>query len=470
MPKKVIGIDAGASANKIVEISQSFRKATIMGASGWDNSSAPELNDDLIYTAEAPFPQQDVTSRIVRFPFSGARKLDQTAPFELESWIPFSSQEFITDYQVIERDKNSCVALVAGARKESVSNCLAKFEDMGVHPRSLIPEGFAYRSLARLMGAGEGAALAFLDLGETRSVLAVTVGDRAVASRSLPGALNRAEGEKGKISDRLIAEVGNTLRHLSAEEGIAPQTLYLCGDLARIEGIDALLAENPGIEVKVWSPPPEIEVELGPEHALALALALEHSHPIKGVNFRKGEFTLLTETAIIGEKMIMPGFIAVAFVLLLIVNSLFHNRILKSEAAYWDAEIATVAAGVLADEEVTTANALKMLNEELDRTKELEKAIGQTDYLSPLQAMTAISERIPDELDVDMEEIMLSERMLTIAGIITEYSQMDDITKALDGFEAFKRFDDPDLREKVAKSGGVRFSQRIFLMEEEETP
>lgn len=469
MPRKIIGAAPNGDNLIIVEVFESLRKSEIAGVSTVSIDGVSNGNQEP-WTAELPLPQELVTNRIVHFPFSGSRKIEQAAPFELESWVPFGSDEFAADYQVIEKEKNSATALVAGAKKKDVKNWIDEWTEKGVAPRSAVPEGFAYRNLAALMGAGKNEVLAFLDVRKDRCILSVTRGDRALLGRSLPWGIDDLSDEAGSRNSfsRLFHEISNTFRFLEVEEGKVPEKLYLCGEGAGAAGLADALADKLGLQTAIWAGPETTGVKLGPEHALALALAMEHSRPSKGINLRKGELAYRTETAIIGEKFIMPAVFAAGIFILLMVNSLFHNRILQSRVNELDAEIAAVAKVLMPDKDIRPSNALRVINQELENTRKLVGAIGKTDRLTPLNAMTVVSRKIPPEINADVDEFTLTERILTIGGTINQYSEMDAIVDKLKEFEAFKKFDPPTLREKVGDEGGVRFTQKIFLTEEEE--
>jgi len=476
MPRKITGIDPDGDNLIVVEVFESIRKSEIAGTSTINLNDIPSPNQEP-WTAELPLPQEMVTNRIVHFPFTGAKKLAQAAPFELESWVPFGSEEFIADYQIIEKEKNSSTALVAGAKKETVSNWIDAWAQKGVIPRSAVPEGFAYRNLAALMGVGGDEVLAFLDIRKDRCILSVTKGDRALVARSLPWGTDDLSEEVGRGEaepapenpfGRLSHEISNTFRFLEVEEGKVPGKLYLCGKGAGVPNLADKLSQKLDLQVEIWSGPEAAEVRLGPEHALALALALEHSRPSKGINLRKGELAYRTETSMIGEKLVMPAVLAAGILVLLAMNSLFHNRILQYRASELDAEIAAVAKVLMPGEDIKPSNALEAINKELENTQKLVKAIGKTEHITPLNALTVVSQKIPPEINADVDELTLTERILTLSGTINQYSEMDAIVDKLKEFEAFKRFDPPNLREKVGDEGGVRFTQKIFLTEEKE--
>lgn len=471
MARKVIGIDANGSQLKLVETTQSLRKVTILRVAETQNIESFLRNGtDLSSSLQVSFPQEKVTSRLVHFPFSADRKIEMATPFELESWVPNPADEFITDYQIVKKEKNASLALIAGVKKENIKTWVAEWEKKGFTPLNAVPEGYAFRSLAKLMDAAPETTLAFLDIAESRSLLSVTKGDRAIAARHFnTGLKDLGDKPLDEAFGKLAQNIDNTLRYLLSEEGIFPVKIFLCGDGALTPGIVEYFKENIGVDTSLWKLPGEKIEDFSPAHALALAIALERSHSIKGIDLRKGELGYQAETAVIGRKLVMPALLIAALVILLVIEILIQNRTIEVKAATLDAKIATLLKALIPTKEMPAAEAVGYMKAEIERSKKLEEALGKTDYLTPLQALTAISERIPPKMNLDIEEISLTDKILTITGIITEHSQMDNIKSQLEGFAPFKKFDIPQIRQMIGKQENrLKFSQKIFLTEEEE--
>lgn len=505
MPRKVIGLDPGKHALKAVEVEHGFRGHELIRRlrvqRTAENGDLSSLLQDILSEGRiegdvwTSFPLAEVTARLIRVPFSKASKLDKIVPYELEGSVPFGAEEMIVDHHSIDRQKSSSWLLAAGAKRERIAVRLEELAGAGVNPRGLVPEGYAYRSLARLIQPEPGAPYAFLDIGASHSIFTAGLGDRVIAGRSISMggdsitealasklSISNEEAEKLKVNagvhnsvlleaaekalKPLAMQVHNSLRFLKAEEGISPEKIFICGGTARLEKIAPLMGKMVGIPCEVVALPGGPAADLGPEDSHALALALEDMSAVHGVNFRKDEFAYRSEKTVFREKLLFPSILALLLIVFLNINSLIKNRIRQEQLALLKANITAIAQAVMPGENLPPDKVADKIRGEITRIKKLEENLGQLTGLTPLEFLTAISELIPPNVKVDIETITMSEKTISIEGVIPEHSDMDIIIEKLKTFKAFKRFDTPDLRPKVG--GGVKFTLRIFLTTEEE--
>ena len=468
MARRDVGVDLSGDNIRIVEINRSLRDFSISSVRTVERSELSTLGDS-IGSALVPFPQAKVTHRTVNFPFSGAKKIEQTSPYEMESWLPDASDEYVSDYNVIDKEKNSAAVLVAGAMKPDIESWIEECGDIGVQSRYAVPEGFAYRNLAGLIKSGGDSVLCFIDIKETRCLISIAKGDKPLAARVIKwdvrGLKNDAIEEELK---KLSVKIGNFLRYLAGEQGHEPERIILCGEMAELEGLVEIIEESVGMETCIWSAPFETDMDIGPEYALALAMALEQNRGSKSINLRKGDLAYKAESEIIGQKFILPVILMALFIISILAEMLFGTKMLSIKASSLDARITAIVSGLIPEEKISPNLAAGRLKEEIERAGKLEEALGKTDNLTPLQALTALSDLLQPSIDVDMDEISLTDRVLTIKGTIMEYSVMDEIQQSLKEFEAFKKFETPNLKEKIRKGDGVRFAQKILLTEEGE--
>jgi|GEM_PF-3507537 len=503
MPKKVIGLDSGNWALKAVEVERGFRGYELIRRLSVKRTAENGDLSALLHEAFGEgrpdgdvwtfFPLAEVVARLIRVPFSKPSKLDKVIPFELEGSVPFGVEEMIVDHHAIERRKSSSWLLAAGAKRERVAARLEELAGAGLNPRGLVPEGYAYRSLARLLSSEPGAPYAFLDIGASHSIFAAGLGDRVIAGRSIPIggnnitealskklAITKENAEETKVAagihnsvlleaanealKPLVSQIRNSLRFLKAEEGISPAKIFLCGGAARMEKIDAMLTDLIGIPCEVVALPGGPAANLGPEDAHALALALEDMSAVHGINFRRDEFIYRGERTVFRAKLLFPAILLILLVVFLNANSLIKNRIRQHQLASLKSTIASIAQSTIPGQSIPPDKVVEKLSSEITRMKKLEENLGQLSGLTPLELLTAISELIPPDVKVDLETINMTEKLITIEGVIPEHSDMDIIIEKLKTIKALKRFDTPDLRPKVG--GGVKFTLRIFLNEE----
>ena len=336
MAQRVLGIDVGTHSIKVVRLQASMRGFSV---DLYDEESLPKLLDDegkalgFLACAEAALrtlkdrgslsadvivsglPGDMSSTRLVRLPFSDAKRIEQTLPFEIEDQVPFSIDEIILTNTVLTGsvDVNTDV-LVGMAKKNDVSDFLQILKNVGADPRYLELDALALDDLylhvlakaeqedaAPLMTPGGTAiamgpeayepATAIIDIGHHRTSMCIIAEEQVVAARSalrggadLTRALARTfslsieDAENGKlreaylevpgseapypeqkrISDSLkqalkpiIREIRQSIQSVVAGRRARVNRIYLCGGSARISNLDRYLSNELNIKVEL---------------------------------------------------------------------------------------------------------------------------------------------------------------------------------------------------------------------------
>ncbi|MFP2927619.1 pilus assembly protein PilM, partial [Pyxidicoccus sp. 3LG] len=124
-------------------------------------------------------PGPSLITHALSLPFSDGKRIEATLPFEIGSQLPFDLSEVVYDYQVVAqkdtdgKDKASDL-LVGVVRKEELQALLALLAELKLDPRIVTHPGLAYQNLLQQQpglfeGAGEGGAVAIVDIGHERT-------------------------------------------------------------------------------------------------------------------------------------------------------------------------------------------------------------------------------------------------------------------------------------------------------------
>lgn len=494
MPHKVIGIDSGNHSTKVIEIERSLTGFEIRRA--FTIPAEHRLTADFLssngfeHNVWTFFPLKDTTSRLIRLPFSNPTKLEKVIPFELEGEVPFSNDEMVVSYYPLERSKTTTKVLAVGAMREKVRQFLKEINDSGLNPKGVSPEGFSYCLLPQYIQNEPPTIFLFLDIGASHSLIILGASEKTIGARSVPIGGNDItheiqkelkvdfeEAEKIKIAgesdvvfsaaEKILKPLGvqtlNFIRYFQSTEGIAAEKIYLCGGSAKLPHIERILGDSIGIPIELPIFKKLGEVTLTPEYAKALALTLEDLQ-LTTLNLRKGEFVYRSKSTILRKKLIPPVALLVSVIFILGINSLAKNKTKQVELATLKAQTSAIAKSLFPNEKISPKEALKSIRSETEKLKKLGEALGELGGLTPLELLTAISEHIPQDVNVDLEQVNMTEKAVILEGIINEHSDMDKILEHLKKFKPFKKFDTPELKTKVG--GGVRFTLRIFLTEE----
>lgn len=194
------------------------------------------LKGDLFVTG---LPGDAAAVRTLRFPFSDARKIQQTLPFELEAEIPFDLDDVVISWSVLRQLKtddgvSETEVLAAYARRESVAEHLELLAEVGVDPRHVEFDALALDDLFDGVWKHEGPdhmspvaqtpggtvietgpdapapAIAMVDIGHRRTSVCILEGGRVVSAQTI------LHGG-GDATVKLARELG--LSHDDAERG-----------------------------------------------------------------------------------------------------------------------------------------------------------------------------------------------------------------------------------------------------------
>jgi general secretion pathway protein L len=198
-------------------------------------------------------PGDAAATRTLRFPFSDARKIEQTLPFELEAEVPFDLDEIVVSWNISgetldEEGNKQTEVLVAYARREAVEEHLDLLSTVGIDPRHVLFQPFSMDALyqgvfrdvhgealvapegpvrtpggtvIQLGDDGAEPALAIVDIGRRATTVTVLSEERVVsgtvilhggddATRALARELGLPleEAERGKRKEAFIEVMG----------------------------------------------------------------------------------------------------------------------------------------------------------------------------------------------------------------------------------------------------------------------
>ncbi|MFQ5515643.1 MAG: pilus assembly protein PilM [Myxococcota bacterium] len=513
----VTGLDIGSYAVKLVEIQAGvrgvefvrFEQARLPHRENREEHEAAirsflaerEISHEFVVTA---LPSARVTQRHLRFPFTGARRVAQAIPYELEEELPFPlTQMVLTHGQVLARPDRTDVLVVMSPRDE-VASWLDELRRLEIEPRILEIEGAVLANLcSHLMVADAGRLL--LDIGHRKTNLCLLVDGKPVVIRSIPiagHAFNEAlakdlglayesaeerKHEQGIFeagtSRPICATVGNLLEELTREtwrsiqsviadplDAIAPVELLLMGGSAALEGLPGYFEEQTRLptsilDVKEARAGLEGLAEAGTARfaqAAALALRGSTSERVTELDLRQGEFEYVPDLSGLRTQLrLAVGLFALC--LLLWPASLYSGvlaRTSRAETLHRSLESACLA---VAPDAHCSEDPYAALEERLRTTREIASHLGVTGRgLSMLELVREISERIPPNLDVSLSELKIERHNLQLRGHATDLRSVGSMTKALREYEPFANVPDPSTVQDPRR-GGVTFSLTIKL-------
>lgn len=536
MAQRIIGIDVGTYSVKIAEIERSFksfaftnffeRRIQYNELLSTDESVAIALqgiidDNDLSWDiAVAGVPGQRVSSRLLTFPFGGAKKIEQTVQFEMEGHIPFDIEDILMDYSVVWSTKEASKVLVVYLQKSEFAKDLSTLQSVNIDPRYMAAEGMELVNLVNLGMVPPEGAYAIIDLGHEKTTIAicqgkmlsyvraVSIGGKAITeaiARKLEVPYDEAERIKiemghvpvggrevvddfsakvvdaiSSVLDDLMLQLKQTLFTYLDTEGVPVEGLFICGGTSRMPGLDRALTDSLKQNVAYLNPLDfhfcRLEHDEGHRHVMPQALSLALRGVAAGgghqVNFRFGEFAFTGDVAQFGGNM-RKIVIAIGLIITLaLANFTFKYYSLKRRLDKVQGDVAELVLQALPGTPrrslKTTSSALSLIKsketEIRDRITKLDEAMG----LSPLDILKEISQDIPSRKDIklDVTSLSITQNRATFSGITDSFEAVDRIKQSLEKSKNLRNVTTGNVRKGV--KGEIKFDVSMEIGPEEE--
>ena len=202
--QKIIGLDIGSYSIKAVEINNSFYSYNISNfyekiipineikttnnpknpATGIDTSydqlvvdcikqmfDSYQLTPDRVVTS---MPGQYTTSRMLSFPFADYSKISASVEFAVEDLVPFSLEDMVLDYQILDTQGKNTKVLAVLVIKKYLSNFLENLSNVDIDPKSVDVDSLSLYNLAfNLPAEDQEKLIGIVDIGHTKTSVCI---------------------------------------------------------------------------------------------------------------------------------------------------------------------------------------------------------------------------------------------------------------------------------------------------------
>ncbi len=335
MPEKILGLDIGRSSIKAVLATVSLRGYELTGMSLVDIDEAGGVEGSLkkLFENDAfrnsvcvtSLPSKSFSFRNIKLPFKDRKKIDKTIAYELEPLIPYSAEDVLIDYTVLDqRDQSGIFA--AAIPESTVGNLIRLLDECHVEASAINID--AVPAVSKLIAGGVKGCGLLLDIGyrDTSGVLFREGGIFHIRHFPFGGAsitealaeaagieFSEAEekkrsGDTGETGEKISAvcreffsEVKNTLEFLRLKGEIeeAPAEIFLTGGGALYRPLTGEMEAFFSLPVEPVdsSAAEDISIKEGVAEGLnsmlmnqAIALATGEVKKGAGFNFARGRF------------------------------------------------------------------------------------------------------------------------------------------------------------------------------------
>jgi general secretion pathway protein L len=468
-----IGLDIGASSVKAAAMRVTFKKTRLEALSSIDIAQAGSLEEAMrqaIHGVTAGKPTvhdgvatalsgEHITVRVLMLPLSAQKQIGEVLPFELESELPFDTDDAVWDYRVLTSGRPSTAkddqlaVLTTVVRTEEARERIDLMKSaLGFEPERLGASVFPLANLVSVTGSLRGPAVAVVDLGVERSeLLVLKEGEPAFCRTVLVGTSSLPAG-----AAKLARELRTTLAAYRAAGGVPVTKLVLAGGGAFVSGAESFLSQELAVPVeRIEAPNVEWSPDLGPDaaagfakYAKAVGLALSLGAKPNDPNLRKGPLAFERGFAWVRDRLPTIVVLGSVALIMFLVSVVFEISALSSERGTLEKALETV-----------TGEALGEATSSADRANELlakESSLIDEDPLPHADAfdvMVRISESIPQSVVHDIDELDVQKGHVTVHGVVQSVNDAQEIAKNL---KSERCFSDVKIKSTTQVVGGDR--------------
>jgi type IV pilus assembly protein PilM len=491
LAQRVLGIDLGSYAVKVVEMEVGFRAAKLLRLHTFPVATGPEvlLERSLdALSAMAPPRPTDVVAvgvpgdrvllRLLDIPFADPRKLGAVVGNELADDIPWELEDVLFDYTA-HPDLLQGKVLAVAARSAEVKELLEGLGAHGIEPRSLAVGPLCYGGVLRQLAPLQ--TVMVVDIGHLTTNFCLAHQGRVLAARTISRGGHQiteilrqtyqlsyvdAEAKKeqeavvataedtGLSADRrqlagvvaeavapIVRELRLTMGLFGAGLGYRPEQVLLCGGTSLIDGLDRFVAAEIQIPARRLEPSGATEIgetsltqEGEAMAALAMGIAMEQGGR-RGIDLRQGEFAFKTDRSVFTEKLV---FLAVSLVVVLVFAALsgyMSLYALRKEEKALKLQLTRVTKAVLGDP-LTSPKKVSRLVKRGCRAKSF--AIPSH---TAFDVLDIVSREVPEpaKVKLDITRLDIKPGKTYVKGTADSRSAVGDIVKALEKHKCFSK-------------------------------
>ncbi len=530
MPHRVIGIDIGSYSVKVAVVERSFRSFAFTEfyerRIQYNELLSPDesvgialqglIDDQNLHwdSSSVGFPAQRVTSRLLTFPFSSLKKIDQTVQFEIESFIPFDVSQIILDYAVVWQTKEASRVMVVYIQKGELAKQLSMLTNVGVDPKLVCIEGIDQIGVVNLGMVPPEGAYAIIDIGHAKSTVTICRGKNlgymraiSLAGKALTEAIAQRlsvpfdEGERLKIEmghlplseeevvdevsrevssaiagvvDDLVLALRQTFFTYHETEGVPVEGIYLCGGTSRLPGLDRYISDALKLNVTYLNCSDfhftRLDRADAHRHVIPQALALA----LRGVasagpdiNLRRDEFAFKGDVEQFGGSIRRIAIALGLIIFLALINFTTKYYSVKRRIERMSTDVVALVKQALPGTPVkgklTPKSAIAMIRGKQSDVDERINQLSSVTLQSPVDVLKEISMLMPsrDQVKVEVQDLNIAPDRATLEGQVEDFKAVDMVKAALEKSSLFSNVTAGNVRKGV--KGEVKFSMSMEM-------
>jgi general secretion pathway protein L len=464
VPGKILGLDITEDLVTAVQVLSGLKgyqvtacAQVIIKEDGGLEDALKELFEQMDLSSDTyitSIPAEHASYRNLQMPFKETKKIRQTLPFEIETVVPFPSEELVVDFTIIERTDESEV-LGVSVRKAYIAEYLAQLQANGIDPDVLDIRCVPTVSwLLRQEETPEDGL--FLEIGSKRNLMILYLKRHIALIRTFPvdeiGDVSNSDADSlapEEIESRLktfCANVQNTMHAFAwqIKKEIRPEKVYFTSsgvlypetqDLLKgfldiaVEQVDLRGNRKVRLEggvARVWNPGLLDN---------ALALALRDDRQGQGFNFRKGAFEVKKHYSELKAWLRKAALFLIIILCLLAVDLGTDYYFLKKRYTALDKNIEEIFRKTFPEVKriVDPVQQMRVKIQEIQNTAHPGMKANQ----GVLQILKDISQRVPKSTDINVTRLVVDPETVRMSGDTDTFNAVDTIKNRLEPSDYF---------------------------------
>ena len=411
-----------------------------------------DLKSDTYLTS---IPAEHASYRNLHMPFKETKKIRQTLPFEIETVVPFPSEDLVVDFTIIERADESEV-LGVSVKKAYIAEFLAQLQANGIDPQVLdircVPTvSWLLRQEETpddglLLEIGTKRNLMILYLKRHIALIRTFAADGVVPDSAKSDASNNEVETSApeEIESRLrtfCTNVQNTMHAFAwqIKKEIRPGKVYFTGTGVLHPETGNLLERFLDIPVEQVDLRGNRKVRLESDVARvwnpglmdnALALALRDDRQGQGFNFRKGAFEVKKHYSALKAWIRKAALFLIIILSLLAVDLGTDYYLLRKRYSALDQNIKEIFRKTFPE----TRRIVDPVQQMRVKIKEMKNSTrpGVKANQGVLQTLKDISQRVPKSMDMHVTRLVVDPETVRMSGDTDTFNAVDTIKNRLE--------------------------------------
>lgn len=523
MSFQVVGLEIGLSEIRLVHLNKKINSLQLIQCQRHQLSS----EHDILTVVKKIFSEQKIRPdlmvvgissqhavfRHLTLPFSDQNKILKVMKYEIESSLPFPSDQAVFSTQIHTPQAGDNSALFIGAvYKETITAFCRFFNEAGIDPQFIVLDYLAlYNLYLSSSYAASSELVAIIDINEERILLIIVKGDQILLCRniSLPTECHQpitslqpgdtiiepthhedhpsAQSEQDQPAlhaellrqrvDNLIEKIDYTLHAFSSQNQVPGSIakIFLIGQISLDKEWCAYFSKKLEIETVPFDPLQSLDKLEGREHfpegqaalwAIPLGLTFElKRHRRSRVNLRQDELSYQRRYTQYKGMATVLSVLATFSIFLFLTNIHIQTDLYQQELSRINRKIKQISGQITTDnlkpyQEVTEAERFVKIEKEKYKTYGvlLQKS------LTHLEMLKGLSIHIPQEVKVEFIDLSIDRNQIKIKGSADSVESVDKLKNSLQKVKKYAQ----TVVESINKEGGKKVDFRLSITTSDE--